>query len=996
MMDFSEAFYSLIPFLELIALRYGFKFRLVSENVEIFSTEGCPLSSPDYSLKINSTLEMEIFEEDKTNKVSDGRVLLETLLPGLSRYADSITDISQGDGSEKTLKELTELLENQAVGIGFADPEENFEYINQAGLKIFGFEGKKEGGKLNINAFLDTQNLTTVKKQTELRKNGNQSSYEMEIVAADGQKKVIHIKAAPRFSETGEFLGTYGVYRDVSRTVEIERALRRSESIFRAMLKNIPDAIIIKDLEGRFVHVNPGAELLLGKKSSELRGLTDDDVYLSDHPLLGSCCLGETEVKTTDRTYQFEGQEVIFSTTIVPLVDDGETLGQCSISRDITSERHAQNILKRSHDEYLAVFQNLESMVYVVDFETYEILFMNRQGISIWGNRVGEKCYEVFHDQENPCVYCTNNRIKNENKVYSWEYLNRRNHRWYRCNARPVPWPDNRIVRCEVADDITESKLNESRLRRKLTGEKIISGISTMFSCKAESELKDSVTNSLEVTGKFLHCDTAFFYRLKSDGSYKLENEWFSGSSETMGKIPIQIEMDISGLRKDFYWLAEKDLHQNFKFFGNGHTLRGYALIPLIRQDKLQAVCGFASFSKNPKISPEDLDVVHSVSELIFNEIIRYELKTEKDKLTEQLLQSQKLEAIGSLAGGIAHDFNNILTVILGNMSLLEMDFSGDEDIRATITEVIHAAQTASTLVGQLLAFSRKQVLEKQEVDVNEVLMDLGSMFKRLLGELVMLDVYPGEGLWLVKADPSQLKQVLVNLAVNARDALDNHEGRIVISTENIFISDKETKEENGRFIRISFTDNGSGMDENIQGRLFEPFFTTKGKGKGTGLGLATSYGIITQHGGTINVKSKLGQGTTFEILLPAAISEEAPDSSEEEHRTVLIIEENFSTREKLYRIMISSGYNVIFSLSPAESIKVASRYGGVIHVVFTSYSYMTSREQTSLDSLRELYPGIKIIYLAESDFDVDTMTKLPILTREFTPSQVFEIIDKF
>lgn len=995
-MDFSQAFYSLIPFLELIASRYGFKFRLVSESSEIFSSEGCPSSPADYSFKINSTLEIEIFEENQTSQVTEGHILLETLIPGLRNFADVLCNTPDGAGNEKTLKELTELLENQAVGIGFADPEENFEYINQAGLKIFGFDGKKEGGKLNINKFLDSQNLATVKNQTELRKKGNPSSYEMEIVAADGQKKVIHIKAAPRFSETGEFLGTYGVFRDVSRTVEIERALRRSEAIFRAMLKNIPDAIIIKDIDGRFVHVNPGAELLLGKKSSELRGLTDDDVSLSGHPLLESCGLGETEVKTSERTYQFEGQEVIFSTTIVPLVDGVDILGKCHISRDVTSERHAQNILKRSHDEYLAVFQNLESMVYVVDFETYEILFMNKQGISIWGNRVGEKCYEVFHDQENPCVYCTNKSIKNDNKVYSWEYLNRQNHRWYRCNARPIPWPDNRIVRCEVAEDITESKVNESRLRRKLTGEKIISGISAMFSCKGESELKDSVSKSLEVTGKFLHCDTAFFYRLQRDSTYKLENEWFSGSSETMGKIPLQIEMDISSLKNDFYWISENDLPQKYKFFGNGHTLKGYALIPLIRQDKLLAVCGFASFSKNPKISPDDLDVVHSVSELIFNEIIRNELKTEKDKLTEQLLQSQKLEAIGSLAGGIAHDFNNILTVILGNMSLLEMDFSGDEDIKATISEVIHAAQTASTLVGQLLAFSRKQVLEKREVDVNEILSDLESMFKRLLGELVMLDVYPAEGLWHVKADPSQLKQVLVNLAVNARDALGNKEGRIVISTENIYVTDKETKAENGRYIRISFTDNGSGMDETIQGRLFEPFFTTKGKGKGTGLGLATSYGIITQHGGTINVKSKLGQGTTFEILLPAAVLEDAVSSPEEEHRTVLIIEENFSTREKLYRIMISRGYNVIFSLSPAESIKVASRYGGVIHVVFTSYSYMTSREQSSLDSLRELYPGIKIIYLAESDFEVDSMNKLPILNRDFTPSQVFEIIDKF
>ena len=244
----------------------------------------------------------------------------------------------------------------------------------------------------------------------------------------------------------------------------------------------------------------------------------------------------------------------------------------------------------------------------------------------------------------------------------------------------------------------------------------------------------------------------------------------------------------------------------------------------------------------------------------------------QRESLENQLRQAQKMEAVGRLAGGVAHDFNNLLTVIKGHSDLLEMKLGTMSPAQPSIAQVRKAADRATTLTRQLLAFSRMQVLQPRVLDLNSLISDVGKMLPMLIGEEIEYTFRPGDSLARVKADPSQIEQVLVNLAVNAHDAMPKG-GKLTISTQNVVLDPAYARSHPptvpGRYVLLTVADTGAGMDEATRARIFEPFFTTKELGKGTGLGLATVYGIVKQSGGYIWVDSAPGQGTRFEIFLP-------------------------------------------------------------------------------------------------------------------------------
>ena len=321
--------------------------------------------------------------------------------------------------------------------------------------------------------------------------------------------------------------------------------------------------------------------------------------------------------------------------------------------------------------------------------------------------------------------------------------------------------------------------------------------------------------------------------------------------------------------------------------------------------------------------------------------------ETERRKLEEQLYHSQKLEAIGQLAGGVAHDFNNLLAVILSYSSLAIDALRPSDPLRDDISEVKKAAERARTLTQQLLAFSRKQVLEPRTLDLNQVVIGAEKMLRRLMGEnielLTVLAPEPG----LVRADPSQVDQVIMNLAINARDAMPSG-GSLTLRTAHALLGESDLDEPGGvaspgAYVELSVTDTGSGIDPGNQARVFEPFFTTKEKGKGTGLGLSTVYGIVKQSGGTIRVSSKLGVGTTFKIFLPRTAATPAVAPSLEGERvaapgaeTVLLVEDEDAVRAIAKRILEGCGYTVLTAANGEEALSVSQGHAGPIHLLLT------------------------------------------------------------
>jgi two-component system cell cycle sensor histidine kinase/response regulator CckA len=344
----------------------------------------------------------------------------------------------------------------------------------------------------------------------------------------------------------------------------------------------------------------------------------------------------------------------------------------------------------------------------------------------------------------------------------------------------------------------------------------------------------------------------------------------------------------------------------------------------------------------------------------------------DKAKLEEQYRHSQKMEAVGRLAGGVAHDFNNVLCSITGNASLVLTDLSADDPLHERIEGISKAAERAADLTRQLLAFSRKQVIEPKVIDLSQMVESLHTMLVRLIGEDVILKTVPQERLGRVRVDPGQIEQIVLNLAINARDAMPTG-GDLLIETADVTLEDDycemHTNARPGPYVMLAVSDTGHGMSAEIRDKIFEPFFTTKELGQGTGLGLATVFGIVEQNGGRIEVYSEPGQGSTFKVYFPR-VGESAepldrpqgaqiPGGSE----TVLVVEDDKMVRRLAQMLLEHLGYQVLSAGSGAEAIALAQQHETPIHLLLTDVVMPRINGRELAESLTGLQPGLKVIF---------------------------------
>jgi PAS domain S-box-containing protein len=347
---------------------------------------------------------------------------------------------------------------------------------------------------------------------------------------------------------------------------------------------------------------------------------------------------------------------------------------------------------------------------------------------------------------------------------------------------------------------------------------------------------------------------------------------------------------------------------------------------------------------------------------------------TEHKRLEEQFLQSQKVEAVGRLAGGVAHDFNNILTAIVGYSQLTMYRMAESDPLRANIEEINKAADRAAGLTRQLLAFSRKQILVQKVFDLNSVVANLDKMLRRVIGEDIDFVTKLAPDLGRTKADPGQIEQVMLNMAVNARDAMPQG-GKLTIETGNVRLDEDYARQHvdvvPGEYVMLAFSDNGTGMTPDVMKRIFEPFYTTKGIGKGTGLGLATCFGIVKQSGGHITVYSEVGQGTTFKVYLPRVLEELKAETVSQTtgvdvggHETILLVEDDIAIRELNASVLRKYGYNVLVAKDGQEALSVAEcLHGKGLDLVFTDVVMPQMGGRELADRLHAMYPDLKVLF---------------------------------
>ena len=568
--------------------------------------------------------------------------------------------------------------------------------------------------------------------------------------------------------------------------------------------------------------------------------------------------------------------------------------------------------------------------------------------------------------------------------------------KWLRVTAAPIrDSRGNLIGAIETLEDITESKRAEEARRkseeeaRSLAQENaIMAEIGRIIS--STLEIDEVYERFAQEVQKLISVDRCVFTHIHSEEQTATTS--YASGLEIPGRLPGEV-FPLAGSATEMAKEAKSGLvipteDENevtaqvpglLPVFRAG--IRSVMMIPLISRDQVIGVLNLQSIK--PKAYTErELRIAERIGHQIAGAIANAQLynerrRAEKEKafLEEQLRQSQKMEAIGRLAGGIAHDFNNLLTVINSNSQLGLMELREWDPLKEKLDSIQKAGERAANLTRQLLAFSRRQVVEMKVIDLNTLLQDLGKMLLRVIGEDIELKIMPGSNLGRVKADPGQIEQAILNLVVNARDAMPSG-GKLTIETTNMELDQEyghtHLGVKSGQYVMLSVNDTGVGMLPEVREHIFEPFFTTKEKGKGTGLGLSTVYGVVKQSGGNIWVYSEPGHGTTFKVYLPQvdeplegakkkAGREKLPGGSE----TILVVEDEEEVRKLAVAILKKQGYRTLEAAHGGDAFLICEQEKEGIHLLLSDIVMPEMNGPELARRLRYFYPEIRVLFMS-------------------------------
>jgi signal transduction histidine kinase len=421
--------------------------------------------------------------------------------------------------------------------------------------------------------------------------------------------------------------------------------------------------------------------------------------------------------------------------------------------------------------------------------------------------------------------------------------------------------------------------------------------------------------------------------------------------------------------------------------FLRSHGSGSLLIVPLVIEEEIVG-CLDLDAAEPRDFSPEEVDLACNVARQIAGALGRIRLAEAHQQLIEQYYHAQKMEAMGQLVGGISHDFKNLLMAINGFAELIQCRSELTEDQQEMVGHILSAGQRAADLIHRLLVFSYKQTIEPQVLTLNILVANLHKMLRRIINENIRIETVLAANLWPVKADPAQLEQVILNLAINARDAMPNG-GQLTIATTNVVLDEAYTHRhfnvQPGAYVLLTVSDTGVGMSAETQAHIFEPFFTTKARGYGSGLGLATVYGIVKQNQGDIWVYSEAGQGTTFKIYLPRAEAAALPPTHDEAiadkprgNETILLIEDDARVRELTQTVLAEQGYTVLAAEDGQAALQVAADHPSPIHLLLSDVIMPGMSGKDIAGQLSRMYPDLKILFM--SGHSDDTLAHFGVL----------------
>jgi PAS domain S-box-containing protein len=768
------------------------------------------------------------------------------------------------------------------------------------------------------------------------------------MTGADGRS--YQVTATPFQDIDGE-TKVIEIVQDITERKRAEEALRESERFLESVFEGIQDGISILDTELNIVRVNRWVE----KMYADQMPLVGKKCYEAYHRR-DSVCPWCPSVKTIEKgkphsefvQYVSEGEPAGWiDLSAFPLTDaDGRVVAVIEHVRDITEIKRAEEALRESEGKLNAMLDSIGDHMSMMD-EDLNILWANKTAKKIFGNDIiGKKCYEAYHRRKEPCepYPCLTLKAFEDGKIHEHDtqVIDKDGRTiYFRCTANVALRDKNGEPTgvIEISRDMTESKRAERALR------------------ESEEKYRMLISNLPSIVFKGYADWSIEFIDEKIEFLTGYSVDEFS--SQRIKWSDLMLEEDIASARGAFIQALKGD-----RSYVREYRIRTRTGEVLWLQERSQIICG-------------ENDQIAYVSGVFFD-------ITDKKRLERQLLQAQKMEAVGTLAGGVAHDFNNLLQAVRGYAELLLLDKNENAAGYWELQEICRAARRGGELTQQLLTFSRKVETKRQPLDLNHEVRVVRRLLERTISKMIEIELYLSDNLKVVSADPTQTEQVIMNLAVNAKDAMPEG-GRLIIKTENVVLDEAYCKIHQGTkpgdYVLLSISDTGGGIDRQALKHIYEPFYTTKGLAEGTGLGLAMVYGIVKNHDGYINCCTEPGEGTTFEIYFPviehqrASVEKEGTEASlTRGTETILLVDDEEFVRDLGTQILTRFGYTVVTSADGESALEIFLQKKGQIDLVILDVLMPGMGGRQCMQELLRIDPQARV--LIATGYSPDSSTK--------------------
>jgi len=847
---------------------------------------------------------------------------------------------------------ISTILETSNEGFWLVDNDEIIIDINPKMCSILGCTRDEALGK-SVFRFLDIDNKAIIKREGKIRDSGKPSSYEITFTRDNGEEIPCIVHGSPYYDDDGKRIGSFAMVTDISDRKRSEMALKRSERKYRILFENSPSGIIFVDVKGNIRDLNSTILKILGSPSIEA---TKELNIFSHQPLVDSgiswafknCILSGKPASHEHSLTTHWGKEVYLKYRLSPMRrEDGSIEGVLANILDFTENLASEKRLWATHEVYRSAILNAQGVPYRLNYinETYEFFGEGFEKLLGIPNTSSLTLRKLDYMTKEKVITDPGNRMKPDE--YNAAFRNGKLER-YRVDLKietptgATKWLSNSCV--PLRDESTGEVTGALGIIQDISDRKHI-----------EMELKD---NEEKYRTLFYSSNDAIFL-MKDDKFIQCNPRTLEIFGCTADQILNSSPYDFSPEIQSDGVLSKERARDKIK-----SAYKGEPQFFEWQHKRMDDTLFHAEVSlKRIELhsDPYLLAVVRDV--------------TQSKQLQLQLQQSQKMEAIGQLAGGIAHDFNNMLTVIRGYSDLILTHKIDPDLVIQRVKQIDKACERAEGLTHQLLAFSRKQILKPEVINLNNFITELGKMLKHLIGEDIDLIYNLDKRLGRTKADPSQMEQVIMNLVLNARDAMPGG-GKLIFETKNVDLDGSTVKQHPeakiGQYVLLSISDDGYGMDRETQSHIFEPFFTTKRENEGTGLGLATVYGIIKQSDGFIWVYSEPSHGSTFRIYLPRVEGKEdtssisiKPESELHGKETILLVEDETDVRMLVRETLEMMEYNVIEATNGKDALDLCEKNNKPIQLVLTDVVMPQMGGPELAKKLLSKLPETKIIFMS-------------------------------